>query len=75
MFSKPEKKKKKRGFALTVGALAMVGAYSVIAGAKELCVSKCRAMMGFFGKMKKKGEKCMEDVKNKMPTAEEEPFD
>lgn len=75
MFSKPEKKKKRKGFALTVGALAMVGAYSVISGTKQFCISKCRAMMNFFGKMKNKTEKCATELKEKMCGDEEEPFD
>lgn len=48
MFSKGVKKRRHPGVVLTVGALAVVGALSVVKTGKRWVTDKGRRMMGFF---------------------------
>lgn len=60
MFMRSEKKKKHRGFAVAIGMLAMLGAYSLVTSVKEMCVCKVSSMMKGFKKLGKKKASCMQ---------------
>ena len=49
-----EKKKRRGGYAAVIGALAMYGAYRLIAGVKNACTCGASSMMNLMKKMKKK---------------------
>lgn len=81
MFMKTEKRRKHKGFAIAIGALAMYGAYSVIKGAKDMCMGRISAMASCIGKMKKKKKGMAEEVCPESEACapcdgcEEEPYD
>ena len=50
-----EKKKKNPAFAIAIGALAVYGAYSMVASVKECCSEKCKMLTNMF---KKKEKEC-----------------
>lgn len=54
MFLGNEKKKKRGGYAIAIGALAMYGAYRLISSVKCACRSGIDSMMSSVKKMKKK---------------------
>ena len=56
MFMKNDKKKSRPLLAIGVGALAVYGAYSMVAGAKNICCEKAKMLTNVF----KKREKCEE---------------
>ncbi len=65
MFMKNGKKKTHPLMAISIGAMAIYGAYSVVHCAKEACVEKGQMLTKVF----KKKEKCT-DTEKENPTAE-----
>ena len=72
-----EKKKKRGGYAVAIGALAMYGAYRIIAGMKSAVCSGASGMMRIVNKMKKKssGDDCCSDITDNAYDSESEPYD
>lgn len=57
MFGKSEKKRGHPGLAIAVGALAVVGAVSIVSTGKKWVMDKTGRMMGFMKNgLKKKGD-------------------
>jgi hypothetical protein len=78
MFIGNEKKKKRGGYAIAIGALAMYGAYRLIAGMKTAILSGTSGMMRAMKKMKKKtvGDcSCMDSMTDMDCDSECEPYD
>ena len=80
IFTKAEKRKKHKGFAIAIGALAMYGAYSVIKCTKDFCCSRASAMAGWVDRMKMKKSKAKSQVCTTTDStccadSEEEPYD
>ena len=48
-----EKKKKNPAFAIALGALAVYGAYSMVASVKDCCSEKCKMLTNMFKKKEK----------------------
>ena len=61
LMMKQGKKKARPLFALSIGAMAIYGAYSAVCSVKEMCCEKAKMLTKAFKKKEKSNKKCSDD--------------